>query len=188
MGEQIRSDQPDLTAAQQAREAASAFLDEAGMIDFTRFNAETLAALESGPGRVEHPVEQAPIHTYPTIELEDGQVLSPAFQFASRWNNFDKRFVDNHFYGEICRQQAYYQRFRILFPELESVARRVGTAYLDRRREAAMRQDYMYREEETEEFMRFLYGVMSQLVDENDEERPGVLVKDSPTHDGMLTY
>ncbi|HSX07796.1 MAG TPA: hypothetical protein VLG11_02790 [Candidatus Saccharimonadales bacterium] len=145
------------------------FLDESGKVDYYKFDAETMQDLWYGPGPVENLVEQVTtIDQQPDIIDEEDNVgeviVTSAERFVNDWNNFAMRFVDSDF-GTMYRDNEYYERFRILFPDLEQTARREITAYRERRNASGTA---FYHEEPAARFSKFVFGVLRQLVDKDD--------------------
>ena len=139
--------------SQLAAEAAQAYLDTEGNIDYTLFDNDTLGAMASGPSFVREPAEVEPCH-----------IGTSTAEFAGRTNNFHLLFSE--YWGEDRRMSPFYQRFAILFPDL---AQTLYTQYQEYSFRCMTAERPAYRPEpEMFEPLRIAYGIMSQLIDRND--------------------
>jgi hypothetical protein len=167
-------------------------LDPEGKIIWERIAPEKLEVLAAGPGLVLEPAEQEEIHNQSPLMYQDDpgsepqEIMSSSDIFRRNYNNFALRFGTNWLADLIRQSNAYYQRFSILFPELEAEVK--ASVAEDRKRMAAQKQmSAMYNNPPHDRLMQFAFGIMSQLVDEKDDVGDGTLVRNSPNRRIMLT-
>ena len=151
------------TATHSAVEAAGQYLDDRGHIDYARFDDAAFDALAEGPGGIFEPAQIEPHHIGTTIK-----------EFAQMSNNFHTLF--DEFWGKRRRERRFYQRFKILFPDLADALmaqyREYATRCMTQERPSYVIEPEMF------EPLRTAYGIMAQLIDENDEFGNDQLVRD----------
>ena len=139
-----------------------------GLIDYSSFNPDIMQSLRDGPGLVTQLVPERVAGDGQGDLVVEGQVIMTAAQrFVNQCNNFWLHFLDGDM-GDLYRSRAYYDRFGLLFPDLERSARVAITAYFERRNLAPGTMPH--HEEDSARFMQHVFDIMRQLIDANDLE------------------
>lgn len=149
---------------------------ETGRVNYEAFTPEQLTDLDAGPGRVTRPAEMRAVHMHEALEHDmsdeqDGSwtVTTPSWRlFLMTCNNFRDRFwrgpgYDVH-YDHLNLSRPVVQRFRILFPALDDVAVR----YVRWRDRQGSKPGHHPSDAHYGPFMQAIYGIMAQLVDQDD--------------------
>lgn len=151
---------------EQAMEGAGAHLDEHGNINYDSFTPEVLQALQDGPGRVTQIVVQdTDADRLPDLVVQGKLQATSAERFFASNSNLELFFTSG-FVGDFSRAMQVYQRFAILFPDMDAAAKATFPAYHAGHH---ARGTHRPESEDVARLYQATFRIMRQLVDANDD-------------------